>query len=78
MLQFQEHYKVHSSEKERSPQAMCKLCEKLNEAKVEPKSYPTLGGWWWGQSRCTKKGHIPWAKPKSNWGEKILNLFPSG
>jgi len=75
---WKEHYTVHSSEKERSPQAMCKLCEKLNDENAETKSYATLGGWWWGQSHCTKKGHVPWAKPRSNWGEKILSLFPSG
>ena len=57
---------------------MCKLCEKLNEDNIEPKSYSTLGAWWWGEGHCTKKGHVPWAKPKSSWGEKILNLFPSG
>jgi len=75
---WKDHYKVHNSEKERSAQAMCKLCEKLNEADVDRKSYPTLGAWWWGEGHCTKKGHVPWARPKSNWGEKILSLFPSG
>jgi len=77
-LWWKEHYKVHSSEKERSAQAMCKLCDKLHEEQVEHKSYPTLGAWWWGGGHCTKKGHVPWARLKSNWGEKILSFFPQG
>ena len=32
---FQKHYTVHKDERERAAQAMCKLCEKLNEEKIE-------------------------------------------
>ena len=76
MFQFQKHYTVHKDERERAAQAMCKLCEKLNEEKIEvglnvfiisasiilflfqPKSYDTLGKWWWGGGHCTNKVHI--------------------
>ena len=50
---MQAAYRVHSDEHEEAAQAMCKLCEKLNDPKVEPKSLPSLESWWWEDSHCT-------------------------
>ena len=52
---LQKHYKVHSDERGRAAQSMCKLCEKLNEGSIETKSYETLGKWWWGGGKCKNK-----------------------
>ena len=77
-LVFQRHYQVHSDERERAGKAMCKLCEKLNQSPLPVKSYPGLGSWWWGSAHCTKKGHVPWARPRSAWPSSILQFVPSG
>ena len=52
---LQKHYNVHNNERERAAQSMCKLCEKLNEERIETKSYDTLGDWWWGGGKCKNK-----------------------
>lgn len=77
---WKRYYHVHSNERERAANAMCKLCEKLNEDPSEAgeKSYPSLAPWWWGEGHCTNKGHVPWAKPKSSWAETVLQYFPRG
>jgi len=75
---WKKHYKVHSDERGRAAQSMCKLCEKLNEGSIETKSYETLGKWWWGGGKCKNKGHVPWYRPKSKWSDKILQFLPAG
>ena len=77
-LLFQRYYQVHSDERERAGKAMCKLCEKLNSSPLSVKSYPSLGRWWWGSAHCSKKGHVPWARPRSSWPTEILQFFPRG
>lgn len=72
---WKSHYNVHNNERERAAQSMCSLCEKLNQQNIQPKSYPTLGKWWWGFGHCTRKGHVPWYRPKSGWSNKILEYF---
>ena len=52
---LQKHYQVISDERARAAQAMCKLCEKLNQENIETKSYDTLGKWWWGGGKCKNK-----------------------
>ena len=75
---FQRYYQVHTDERERAGKAMCKLCEKLNESPLPVKSYPSLGTWWWASAHCTRKGHVPWARPRSSWSSDILQFFPRG
>ena len=71
------HYQVHTGHEERATNAMCRLCEMLNNNKEE-KVYRTLGEWWWGGGACTKKGQFNWGRDKSTWGENVLRLFPGG
>ena len=75
---WKRYYQVHTDERERAGKAMCKLCEKLNESPLPVKSYPSLGTWWWASAHCTRKGHVPWARPRSSWSSDILQFFPRG
>jgi len=75
---WKRYYTVHINERERAAKAMCRLCEKLNEAPVQEKSYPSLGWWWWQEGHCTSKGHVPWARPQSLWATTVLKYFPRG
>ena len=45
---------MHSDEFEEAAQAMCKLCEKLNDPILERKTVPSLGAWWGKGSHCKK------------------------